>query len=772
MPRLSLPLAVYKKPLQGMDARESRPEGAPALLFNVDTSWEGTWRARPGFFRKTITTAANKCMGIYPFRRGGDFFIVSIWADLTAKRMVLRFHVDEADASGNQLSLVGTTLLDGADTNFPGLGEPYTDKHFYDFVQAGRFLYFCNGFGRFFEVELKTPNPPLLYPDGLDIRNEFLEDGMAPSVLSYLQNGFSPASLHFFFDQLVVTGFEGETLIDLSNPLDASQTDIPDDILNAARDKVIVSQSHVFVSEPGLWRSYPLEDAGGMYWLFDEDVVASENVRQTLLVFTTKSVFRITGHGSATPRREWIADASLVSARAMCRFATYLFFVADEGCFVTDGGMVRKVSEPMDPLWFNDESPPLCRKTQQAFVKTVVPGNVNPRLLRECVAVDDRTRKQVYVSLPSAGMGENSMLWVWNYEDMISEQGPGKWSIWAGPEEEFTTSAVVVSTEAITAVTTHAVTTRVVCGAANFTGDYQLVAGDEFQVEITDATITASGIVVTPLNGTFTATLISATAFTVGDAASPVDTHSYASGTYTGTVHMPLGLNTNSTAAGSPKKHMHITAMAVDRGPGTEIVYTGTSTGGIYAIESSQVDSDGVQGTDPFKGTPTLDGFPVLMGLGLTGEVEADGRTIYTDVSVRMKQTMRNSAQDDNSPVMTVVARPEGEAQKLLKATDPELEFEQAIDIMQEGVSETTTSVIGDAAEPGIFLGSGAGGTSSPLMEKEYHRFYARLNVPDEEGRGVVVDIHRSAKDRSHDMTVEEVILYGLPKSGSQREQS
>ena len=40
------------------------------------------------------------------------------------------------------------------------------------------------------------------------------------------------------------------------------------------------------------------------------------------------------------------------------------------------------------------------------------------------------------------------------------------------------------------------------------------------------------------------------------------------------------------------------------------------------------------------------------------------------------------------------------------------------------------------------------------------------------EGRGVVVDIHRSAKNRSHDMTVEEVILYGLPKSGSQREQS
>ena len=766
MPRLSSPLAVYKKPLQGMDARESRPEGAPALLFNVDTSWEGTWRARPGFFRKTFTAAADKCMGLYPFRRGGDFFIVSIWADLAAKRMVLRFHVDEADASGNQLALKGTTLLNGSDTNFPGLGEPYTDKHFYDFVQAGRFLYFCNGHGRLFEMELTSPSPPLLYPDAINIRNQFLENGMAPSALSYLQDGFSPASLHFFFDQLVVTGFDRETLIGLSNPLDASQTDIPDDILNAARDRVIVTQSHVFVSEPALWRSYPLEDAGGMYWLFDEDVVASENVRQTLLIFTTKSVFRITGHGSATPRREWIADASLVSARAMCHFSTYLFFVADEGCFVTDGGMVRKVSEPMDPLWLNDESPPLCRKTQQAFVKTVVPGNVNPRLLRECAAVDDRTRKQVYVSLPSAGMGENSMLWVWNYEDMISEQGPGKWSIWAGPEEEFTTSAVVVSTEAITAVTTGSPTT-VLCNAADFLSDYELVVGDEFQVEITDATITASGVVVTELNTTHTAILTTLNRFTV-----PVNTGAYASGTYTGTVHMPLGLNTNSTAAGSPRKHMHITAMAVDRGPGTEIVYTGTSTGGIYAIESSQVDSDGVQGVDPFKGTPTLLGFPVLMGLGLTGEVEADGRTIYTDVSVRMKQTMRNSAQDDNSPVMTVVARPEGEAQKLLKATDPELEFEQAIDIMQEGVSETTTSVIGDAAEPGIFLGSGAGGTSSPLMEKEYHRFYARLNVPDEEGRGVVVDIHRSAKNRSHDMTVEEVILYGLPKSGSQREQS
>ena len=711
MPRLSSPLAVYKKPLQGMDARESRPEGAPALLFNVDTSWEGTWRARPGFFQKTFTNATNKCMGLYPFRRGGMFFLVSIWADLTAERMTMRLYLDEADASGNQLALGGTVLLDGSDINFPGLTELYTEKHFYDFVQAGRFLYFCNGLGSFFEMELEVPSPAVLFPDSIAIRTTFLENGIAPSALSYLQDGFSPASLHFFYEQLVVAGFEREEMVGLSNPLDASQTDIPDDILNAARDRVIVTQSHVFVSEPALWRSYPLEDAGGMYWLFDEDVVASENVRQTLLIFTTKSVFRITGHGSATPRREWIADASLVSARAMCHFSTYLFFVADEGCFVTDGGMVRKVSEPMDPLWFNDESPPLCRKTQQAFVKTVVPGNVNPRLLRECAAVDDRTRKQVYVSLPSAGMGENSMLWVWNYEDMISEQGPGKWSIWAGPEEEFTTSAVVVSTEAA---------------------------------------------ILTTLNR-----------FTV-----PVNTGTYASGAYTGTVHMPLGLNTNSTAAGSPRKHMHITAMAVDRGPGTEIVYTGTSTGGIYAIESSQVDSDGVQGVGPFKGTPTLLGFPVLMGLGLTGEVEADGRTIYTDVSVRMKQTMRNSAQDDNSPVMTVVARSEGEAQKLLKATDPELEFEQAIDIMQEGVSETITSVIGDASEPGIFLGSGSGGTSSPLMEKEYHRFYARLNVPDEEGRGVVVDIHRSAKNRSHDMTVEEVILYGLPKSGSQREQS
>ena len=493
-----------------------------------------------------------------------------------------------------------------------------------------------------------------------------------------------------------------------------------------------------------------------MYWLFDEDVVASENVRQTLLIFTTKSLFRVSGHGSATPRREWLADVRLVNARSMCHFSTFLFFVADDGCYVTDGGMVKKVSEPMDPLWFDDERPVLCRKTQQEFRPTIVPGKVNRRSLRHCDVVNDRPRNQIYVALTSAGGTENDMLWVWNYQDMVDQKGLGKWSIWGGALEPSWASSAI-DTETVTRITVGNPTTRIACSGANFTADYPLLVGDKFDVKITDVPT------ITIVNGEWEATLVSATEFDI-----TLDTSTYTSGLYSGTVHMPMGTGTNAKTAGHTQ--LHITAMAFDHSDARDEVIVGTADGRIYKIQNDQVDSTGVLPSP--KGFPRYEGFPVLIGLGLNGSQGEDSRTVYTDVSVRMKQTMRNPAQDDNSPTMKVVARSEGEAQKLLKATDAELEFEQAIDIMQEGVSQTTTSVMGDAAEPGILLGGGAGGTSSPLIEKEYHRFYARLNVPDEEGRGIVVDIHREAKDRPHRMVVEEVMIYGLPKGGSQREQS
>ena len=39
------------------------------------------------------------------------------------------------------------------------------------------------------------------------------------------------------------------------------------------------------------------------------------------------------------------------------------------------------------------------------------------------------------VALPSSGFAENNMVWVWNYEQFIRQQGPGKWCVWAGKEE-------------------------------------------------------------------------------------------------------------------------------------------------------------------------------------------------------------------------------------------------------------------------------------------------------------------------------------------------
>ena len=44
----SPPIAIYKAPLKGMDAREVKPEDAPNLLFNVDLSNRGYWKGRPG----------------------------------------------------------------------------------------------------------------------------------------------------------------------------------------------------------------------------------------------------------------------------------------------------------------------------------------------------------------------------------------------------------------------------------------------------------------------------------------------------------------------------------------------------------------------------------------------------------------------------------------------------------------------------------------------------------------------------------------------------
>jgi hypothetical protein len=61
-------------------------------------------------------------------------------------------------------------------------------------------------------------------------------------------------------------------------------------------------------------------------------------------------------------------------------------------------------------------------------------------------------------------------------------------------------------------------------------------------------------------------------------------------------------------------------------------------------------------------------------------------------------------------------------------------------------------------------------------MQSEYFEAYARVNVPDEEGRAAYVDLYSAQNEigpnEPHRLEVSEVRVYANIKGGSQREQS
>ena len=416
-------IAIYKAPLKGMDAREVKPADAPNLLFNIDLSNKGFWKERPGV--KAVidytprASTPTTMLGIYATRVDGRFYLINIYADKTNETMNLSI-IDE----------LGAEMFSG----YPGAmrGEPYTIRHRYSFITAGRFIYFCNGYGKFWELEVRGTEIPTKVEVALD-------QGNKPLVLSYIVDEVSPSSLNYFYEQIVIAGFRTSrdiTISKVSVSPDPDKPWPPPEVLNTQKTEVRLDTGCVFVSEPGLWRSYPLEDPSGFYWVYNEDIIATAGSGTTLILFGSQRVYAILGHGtSSQPTRTRLADLSIAGPQAICYFSRYVFFVANDGCYITDGSSVTKISFEMDPLWFGREKPEITRYVEQKIQKTAFPFHVNRLALRNVTCVNDRARQQVMICLPANDSPTNNMVWVYNYSDLLEGVGVGKWSIWSGDEE-------------------------------------------------------------------------------------------------------------------------------------------------------------------------------------------------------------------------------------------------------------------------------------------------------------------------------------------------
>lgn len=664
----SPPIAIYKTPLKGMDAREVRPQDAPNLLFNIDLSNRGYYQARPGV--KTIANLASRLaggssiLGLHTTRVDGELYIVVIYSDNandTVKISVLDSQADE--------------LFD----NYPATlrGEPLNKRFRYTFTNAGRFVYFCNGYGKFWELEV-------VRVDRAVHREVSLEVGSRPSTYSYVTGDVKPSSLNYFFQQLVVCGFKQVAETDLSsvaNVVDSDKPWPPEKVLSTEREKMLVDEGCIFVAEPGLWKSYPVQDPGGFYWIYNDDVIATAGIGTNLIVFCRDTVRVIIGHGSANPRVTHLADLSLVGPQAIAYYESNVFFVALDGCYVTNGQNVQKVSYEMDPLWFGREVPQITRYTQQQIQKTAYPFHVNKHAVYKTTCTNDRTRQQIMVCLPANDSPVNNMVWVYNYSDIQERVGQGKWSIWAGEEEP-----------------------------------------------------TYTGTSLTP-----------GVAFPGSAAVSP-------------------------TQSNTPSKLFHWNAVATDIHQGNQRILVGTDTGRLLEFGVSRQDFKTYPQWNASGGRTVVADivqFPVAIGLGRVGRVDSDGRIICTDIAVRRKQLSKNVEDSSTATKLLAIVRSEGEGLKHFDATETDVEFSDTILNSQQGVSENTTSTLGS-----LQLGEKPTGTSSPLMQSEYIEAYARVNVPDEEGRASYVDLYQLPTDEPHRLQVSEIRVHANIKGGSQREQS
>ena len=687
--RASSPVvATYKAPLKGMDAREVKPEDAPNLLFNIDLSNRGYWRARPGLKKfGAADTGRKEIMGLHTTRVDGQFYLICVSAHLTGG--VKHMAVTMFDGIGNFQYLVDIT--NPTSSTIESGSEPYTDKHKYSFVNAGRFVYFCNGYGVYWEMEIVSQ------PLSVKLRAIPLETGLLPLLYSYALGNLSPSSFTYFFDQIIISGFKLRKEVNLSIPATEGEkkNQPPRELLNQARDIMSVDSGAILAAEPALWRSFPVEDPSGFYWMSNESVVSTAASNFDLLVFGSKNLYKIVGHGGgpgSTPRRIKIGANPSMSPRGHCYFRNFVFFVSFDGCYVTDGTSVNKVSYEMDPLWFGREEPQTTRYVEQQVQKSAYPFHVNRLALANACCINDLTRQQVMVCLPANDSETNNMVWVYNYADMTEGIGPGKWSIW-GDAEEPTFSGVSLDGNPFTENSAGAVTRN------------------------------------TKLTGT------------------------------------PSVSQSNTTY-----NLFHWNAIADDIHNGQQRIFTGNDLGDIYefGVSDRDITVPSAYNRSGSRGTlETVVQFPIVISLGRIGRVDSDGRVICTDIAVRRKQLTKNIEDDSDATKLIAVVRSEGEGLKYFDVSEEDVEFQDNILNSQQGVSENTKSTLNT-----MVLGASPTGSNAPLMNSEYFEAYARVNVPDEEGRAAYVDLYSLPTVGPHRLQISEVRVYANVKGGSQREQS
>ena len=683
----SPPVAVYKAPLKGMDAREVKPQDAPNLLFNVDLSNRGYWKQRPGVKKfGAADTARKKIMGLHSVRIDGRFYLICVSANIYSGSGIKYMALSVFDGLGNFQYLVDITTP--TSSSVENGSEPYSTTDHFSFVNAGRFVYFCNGSGNYWELEI------ISQPLSFKLRTAPLEMGLFPLVFSYTEGNLSPGSFSYFFNQIIVSGFRTTKTVPLSIPAEENETlnQPPREILNSSRDNMTVDRGAIFASEPALWRSFPVEDPSGFYWVYNEDVLATAGIGFDLLVFGTKRLYKIVGHGAvgSVPKRIRIGDTPAVSRHGHCYFDKYVFFVSFDGCYITDGMSVRKISYEMDPLWFGREEPQTTRYVEQQIQKGPYPFHLNRLALSGVTCMNDQVRQQVMVCLPANDSQVNNMVWVYNYADLTEGIGPGKWSIWGGDEEP------------------------------TFTGTS--LDGNPFTDSNNDGT---------------------------PDRNNPAASPSQSNTTY---------------------NMFHWCSVTDDIHDGNQRMFVGNDLGDIYEFGVSRQD---------IITTPTYDTsgretraqsvqhFPVAISLGRVGRADSDGRIVCTDVAVRRKQLGKNNADDTSATKLVAVVRSEGEGLKHFDVSETDVEFQDTMLNAQQGVSENTKSTLNS-----MVLGASPTGSNAPLINSEYFETYARVNVPDEEGRSAYVDLYAMPTAEPHRLQISEVRVYANIKGGSQREQS
>ncbi len=682
----SPPIAIYKAPLKGMDAREVKPQDAPNLLFNVDLSNRGYWKQRPGVKKfGAADTARKKIMGLHSTRVDGRFYLICVSANIYSGSGIKYMALSVFDGLGNFQYLVDITAP--TSSTIENGSEPYTTTEHYSFVNAGRFVYFCNGSGNYWELEIVSQ------PVSFQLRTTPAEQGLYPLVFSYTQGNLSPGSFSYFFDQVIISGFRETRKVPLSIPATENEqlNQPPRELLGVARDNMSVDRGAVFASEPSLWRSFPVEDPSGFYWFYDEDILATAGVGFDLLVFGTKRLYKIVGHGNvgSIPKRIRIGDTPAVSRHGHCYFGKYVFFVSFDGCYITDGLSVNKVSYEMDPLWFGREEPQTTRHVEQQIQKGAYPFHLNRLALSGVTCINDQTRQQVMVCLPANDSQINNMVWVYNYSDLTEGTGPGKWSIWGGDEEP-----------------------------------------------------------------AFTGTSLDGEPFTRDTGSGPSRNNPATSPTQSNTTY----------------NMFHWCSVADDIHNGNQRMFVGNDLGDIYEFGVSRQDiitSPTYNASGGETRAQVVQHFPVAISLGRIGRVDSDGRIICTDVAVRRKQLGKNNADDTSATKLVAVVRSEGEGLKHFDVSETDVEFQDTMLNAQQGVSENTKSTLNT-----MVLGGSPTGSNAPLINSEYFEAYARVNVPDEEGRAAYVDLYAMPTAQPHRLQISEVRVYANVKGGSQREQS